>query len=369
MKTVAKTLPNTKSTRLYIMLKGKIEDGSFAAGSQLPSCRRLAAEFDVSYVTASQALKSLVGEGLVRNFRGKGIFVPDAAQLPVCREVKLICTGLNSPLSAEFLREGMAIFQAAGWNARQMLVNGPEQVIAELADYDSFLVLFGFGFECYRRIIAEVERLRAQRRLVLIGERGDRHGIASVIADEPQQIRLSMDFLKRAGRGRVGLLCANLGNSVEQERVAAWRNFYRNSVDGVPEWQKYFFHMGITDSDGDDIAFTVKYMKRVHAEGRLADIDALITPDASLSACIVGFMKDYGIRVPEDIALISIGDAEYLSFVRPRISVVDPDIHAHLQAALEYLEERLHGGHTLPLLHLCEPCLKIRESIPELQPY
>ncbi len=362
METIVKTLPNTKSTRLYTMLKGKIEDGSFAAGSQLPSCRRLAEEFNVSYVTANQALKSLVGEGLARNRRGKGVFVPDADQEhPATRDVRLICDGLK-PSSAKFFHEGADLFQAAGWHTRQLLLDNYTQVFTELEDYDSFMILYGFGFERYRRIVAEIERVRAQRRVVVIGERCDRHGIASVIADEPQQIRLAMEALRRAGRVRVGLLCGNLGNSVEQERVAAWRNFYRN--DGEAAWQKYFFDLEITNQDGDDVAFTVHYLERVHAAGRLNAIDALIVPDAPLAAAAAGFFKDHHIRVPEDIALVSIGDAEYLSFLRPRIAVVDPDMNAHMIAALEFLEERRIGGDRLPLLHLCEPYLKIRESVP-----
>ncbi len=364
MPLMSKAFPNTKTNRLYLLLKKKIEDGVYAAGTQLPSCRRLSEEFDVSYVTACLALKTLVDQGLARNRRGRGIFVPDyTTEMPAARQVKLICTSFDTPSAAAFRKEGMEVFEKAGWQVRPLEIRDREAVGDEIGDFSSFVILYGFGFACYRKIVAEIERIRAQQRVVVIGERCERHGIASVIADEPQQIRLAMELLRRSGRRRVGLLCGNLGNSVEQERVAAWRNFHR-SADGETVWQRYFFEMGITDADGDDRIFTAEYLKRTHADGRLKAIDALIVPDPPLARVTAGFFRDHNIRIPEDIALVSIGDADFLSFLSPRITVVDPDMRAHIQAALEFLEERHNRHNRLPLLHLCEPYLKIRESVP-----
>ena len=64
------------------MLRKKILDGSFPPHSKLPSESELMAQFDVSRITARQAIRDLQKEGLVFTIQGKGSFVtkPKAVQ-------------------------------------------------------------------------------------------------------------------------------------------------------------------------------------------------------------------------------------------------------------------------------------------------
>ena len=64
---------------LYIQIKDllqkQIENGAYAIGARLPSERELAQRFNVSRMTARQALQSLAQEGLTSSRVGKGTFV------------------------------------------------------------------------------------------------------------------------------------------------------------------------------------------------------------------------------------------------------------------------------------------------------
>lgn len=64
------------------MLRKKILDGSYPPHSKLPSESELMALFDVSRITARQAIRDLQKEGLVFTIQGKGSFVtkPKAVQ-------------------------------------------------------------------------------------------------------------------------------------------------------------------------------------------------------------------------------------------------------------------------------------------------
>ncbi|MGA7799735.1 MAG: GntR family transcriptional regulator [Gammaproteobacteria bacterium] len=64
------------------MLRKKILDGSYPPHSKLPSESELMAQFDVSRITARQAIRDLQKEGLVFTIQGKGSFVtkPKAVQ-------------------------------------------------------------------------------------------------------------------------------------------------------------------------------------------------------------------------------------------------------------------------------------------------
>lgn len=64
---------------LYIQIKDllqkQIENGVYAVGARLPSERELAQKFNVSRMTARQALQGLAQEGLTSSRVGKGTFV------------------------------------------------------------------------------------------------------------------------------------------------------------------------------------------------------------------------------------------------------------------------------------------------------
>jgi GntR family transcriptional regulator len=72
-------LQHESSVPLYIQIKEllqrQIESGEYAVGARLPSERELAQRYDVSRMTARQALRALAQEGLTHSRVGKGTFV------------------------------------------------------------------------------------------------------------------------------------------------------------------------------------------------------------------------------------------------------------------------------------------------------
>ena len=56
-------------------LRQKIADGTYPAGSRLPSIRAMAEHYGVSHGTVDKAVRSLAREGLLQTERGYGCFV------------------------------------------------------------------------------------------------------------------------------------------------------------------------------------------------------------------------------------------------------------------------------------------------------
>jgi GntR family transcriptional regulator len=73
------SLQHESSVPLYIQLKEllqkQIHSGEYAVGARLPSERELAAQYNVSRMTARQSLQALAQEGLISSRVGKGTFV------------------------------------------------------------------------------------------------------------------------------------------------------------------------------------------------------------------------------------------------------------------------------------------------------
>lgn len=66
--------------RVAHSLRGRIADGDWPAGTQLPTFTDLAAQYEVAVVTVRQAVALLVADGLVNTARGRGTFVNEGVQ-------------------------------------------------------------------------------------------------------------------------------------------------------------------------------------------------------------------------------------------------------------------------------------------------
>ncbi|WP_410810227.1 GntR family transcriptional regulator [Micromonospora sp. 067-2] len=61
-------------------LLGKIKNGAYPPGSQLPSGRVLADEYDVSQSTISRAVATLRQRGVLVGRPGRGVFVAESTR-------------------------------------------------------------------------------------------------------------------------------------------------------------------------------------------------------------------------------------------------------------------------------------------------
>lgn len=66
-------MARTKSKRIYIELKKRIETGIYPVGENFPSNFELMVEFDVHSATIQSAVNLLIKEGMVISFGSKNI--------------------------------------------------------------------------------------------------------------------------------------------------------------------------------------------------------------------------------------------------------------------------------------------------------
>ncbi|MFD9930125.1 GntR family transcriptional regulator [[Kitasatospora] papulosa] len=64
--------------QIAAVITARIADGTYPAGSRVPSVVEIAAEWDVAASTAQKVLAHLKAEGVVRSEVGLGTFVVDA---------------------------------------------------------------------------------------------------------------------------------------------------------------------------------------------------------------------------------------------------------------------------------------------------
>ena len=83
----------TQYLQLASVLRHRITQGEFAAGSQLPTVAQLAAHYQLARITVRQAYAVLIAEGLITSQRGRGTFVAPRPHGPLAR----LRSAINDP--------------------------------------------------------------------------------------------------------------------------------------------------------------------------------------------------------------------------------------------------------------------------------
>ncbi len=355
----------TRRFEVAELMKQRIAAGNYRYGDRLPSGKELSSQLDASYVTVNRALKLLEDEGYVECRRGVGYFInfrqPEA--LPEHRIVNLIRPKVahdrDSISRQPFVELAFELFGAAGWEVRDCpvadnLANGR----ALINDPETFSLIVGFR-PYWRNFTASIEHVR--KRVVLLGERSDTDGIACVTSDETQSIRLILDHLAEQGRSRAALVCANLNSSLEMQRQATWRSLtLERGVDF--KWTRdYCFDLALPAMSPTEGVIR-DLVARLVTPDRIGHFDAVILPDDEMAAHLIGQVMDLGFRVPEDFAVVSIGNTAITRMFRPQISSIDSNPRGHMTIALSILESRAAGHSDNGLYYLCQPQFHPRAS-------
>ena len=93
--------------QLKELIRQKIAQGVWKPGDLLPSERELSEQYDISRMTARQALNELLSEGLVRRVQGRGTFV---AELKVIQHLTRL-TGYTEDMAKRGMRSGARVLQ------------------------------------------------------------------------------------------------------------------------------------------------------------------------------------------------------------------------------------------------------------------
>ena len=73
-------------------------------------------------------------------------------------------------------------------------------------------------------------------------------------------------------------------------------------------------------------------------------------------------MQEHGLKIPEDVSIISIDDIDLVQYLTPMLSTIHVPITEMGQMAAKILIDRIEGGHHLPMKINMPFYLATRES-------
>lgn len=183
----------------------------------------------------------------------------------------------------------------------------------------------------------------------------DNNQYSSVTADSVEAAYRATTHLIEQGCRRIAILCGPSRLKMVQERKHGYiEALHENHLTVRPEYVAY--------SD-IDIA------SAIDATNTLLDFperpDAIIALNDTLLFAAMKAVKQNGLNIPNDVALIGFSDVEYVEDVTPTLSTIEDQSFLMGQTACQLLLDHIRGKQ-LPIHRIIPTVVKIRESSKKL---
>ena len=288
-------------------------------------------------------MKLLEKEGYVQAQNGVGYFVcyvrPD---IVTTRKVVNFITGLtNSDSKWQIIEQGKELFENAGWEVRLMTIPGGDlsSCVPQINSPDAYSVLFftRINWENFAATFGHVVR-----RVVVIGQLSGNADVCSIISDEYETIRRSIEYFRSRNRFKTAIVNAVPGKELDMLRTAAWRSIMKMYGCSLESLNDLCCNFEEELLQNDENLIRQKYVSWLRINKK--NIDSIIiswAPGCFLQAC-----QDTAVKIPEDIAVLAIARSSKIG--NSDIPFLDHNLSGHFQCALEILEERFKTGRTPP---------------------
>jgi DNA-binding LacI/PurR family transcriptional regulator/DNA-binding transcriptional regulator YhcF (GntR family) len=344
-------------------IRAQIESGEWPAGAKLPSERAMCDRYGVSQITIRRSLRELDHAGLVYSRHGVGWFVHEQVP-PADQEIESLVAGPDVTLILPTLdRLGAAVIQRlvselgrGRWAGRSIPVHlsftdGDEeqqqraiarwQHHAAQSEEEPRLLLLWPCKDTHAEIDALLDELDTWRHSVaLFPAHASSADWVGVALDETLCVQKITQHLLHLGYRRVAYLGGDLAQRVGRLHYggftnALWEQGLELPLDwvfGSPLWDDANSHRFSAEGERFEEVFT-----RFHRPLALVCSSDLYAAEA------LALLQTLGLRCPEDVALVGVGDHALGAFLPTPLTTLRYDLEG-LQRAVMRLVLDLFAG-------------------------
>lgn len=300
----------------------------------------------VSEETRQRVFEAIQKLGYRRNTLASGL------RQQTTQTIGLILPDIADPLYAEIARGVTDVADSQEYSVLLGCINDEphqeERQLMRLLDrrVDGMIVVLTDSerrMQAYHEIDAPLVLVNRQTPLPLID-------LPSVEIDNVQAGMLATNHLLALGHTRIGIITTSLGN----ERCEGYRRALEEA--GLPVRPERMFSLSLMDSE----TMAQGYLAMTHLIER-ANITACVVVDDIRAIGAIEALRDRGMRVPEDMAVVGCGDIMFAALSSPRLTTVGhPKRQLGAQAVYLLLES---FNNSLIDQRVVLPCeLTVRES-------
>lgn len=357
--------------QLKELLKHKIETNEYKLGESIPSTSELCSNFGLSHITVRKAVSALVNEGFLVGVPGKGTFVSETQEKGAQNNKKNKIIGVlfpeiaRPPFFSEIFHGIESSITMFGYHA--IMTKSNDNVVKE---NESLLELKEKGVQGIILIPVGKDYTPASLKVL--------HGLSEmnfpVVLVDRKIPGLSLDYvtsqnesggymatkhLIKLGHRRIAIVLAIQVNTI-QERFAGYEKALKEvGVSPDPLMVKYSFK----ESDYEEFGY--RYF---------LELMNMVNPPTAIFSCtdtitlgIYRACHQTGIRIPEDISIVSYDNHPYTASLAPPLTTVAQPKYEMGKKAGDLLMRRIDGERGKPVEIVMENHLVERSSCAPLE--
>jgi len=161
--------------------------------------------------------------------------------------------------------------------------------------------------------------------------------VPAVLVDNYHASLAAMEYLIRLGHRRIGIVAGSRSQTVALDRIRGYRDALTRS--GIPV---------------DETLIRMRSYEDEHAHEATRALLALPSPPTAILSCsgrltkgILSVIQKEGLRIPQDISLLTFDDLDWMSLVTPPLTAIAQPASEMGERAMEMLLRILQGEETL----------------------
>ena len=350
-------------------LSKRINGGDWQVGQKIPAERELEKELGVSRTTVSKGLAALEADGLLVRRQGSGTFVSERSPLVRNRTrwVKSLCpAGPNNGRAS--VKHGVleGAYDALGRHGFQVGVDF-YQTLEEQIEFLDRPCAPGEGgvlvwFEPAAANVAALARLREREiPFVVLDSYPAGQDVDFAVSDNVEGGALMVQHLVEMGHRRIGYLSRPIDRSSLRDRMTGF-------LQGVVTHQLPFSSADVVimrqpwNRAAEDLPQALDHFLTLASRPT-----ALCFSNDDLALAAADYLRQQGLRVPQDISLVGYDNVEQSKIGPIFLTTVQQDFYGMGRAAGEIINERLNGvKNGRPSQVLMKPELIVRTSVARL---
>lgn len=342
--------PGFKHEAVARALRTGIDRGLWATGQKIPSEHEIASHFQVAYMTARQAVSSLVQAGVLERIARKGTFVaPPREDASGDGHVYVLLRGAKVSLDPLYFPYIIDAFE------RELEHGGLEYTVYDYkvalrqhmlppGSLVCCLLLTAGEAEIARQLAAEGHRV------VTINRAEDQSDVPYVSPDNRAGSRTATEHLIELGHKRIAFVRGPRMNLDAIERRAGYRDAMAAAgLEPGPEEGEGFFEEAGYEA-------TQRILRR-------GTPTAIVCASDVSAVGVITALQQAGLRVPDDVSIMGFGDFPIARFWQPNLSTVRLPLD-DLGALAARAMVRLHLGETIGCEALAIPLVPRQSAVP-----
>jgi LacI family transcriptional regulator len=185
---------------------------------------------------------------------------------------------------------------------------------------------------------AEFFRAKSPVPLVLINNTLETKGFFQLTSGIYERNIVALEYLFSRGHRKIGMIGLSAGSAYNRYSQQAFNDFYKkNGAKFDPQWLE-------VPPVGHDVANAEDLTKSLFAL-KEKGVTVIVCSDDLQGIFAIEILKKAGVRVPQDISILSFGElARESSLQSPALTMVGTDLEAGGRKAYEFFKSALEGG-------------------------